>query len=186
MFAQAHPAFALLVVGLVLGGFGSGGGKVFGQPGDGDEEKGEISIVEARGRARLLHEVLHGALQVMHRDFFDEDERDVIPSASLEDVFEVLEEQHAVELRWLGVNARVMDSDHKPRDEFEEAAVRALAKGEHEFEAVEDGRLRYAGAIELHNQCLKCHVPNRTSLEDRAAGLLIYLPLKTNSNQSTE
>ncbi|MFV1995493.1 MAG: hypothetical protein ACC661_08650, partial [Verrucomicrobiales bacterium] len=48
------------------------------------------TVAEARGRARLLHETIHGALQVMHRDFFDPEDRHRIPSASLEDVFDEL------------------------------------------------------------------------------------------------
>lgn len=133
------------------------------------------TVEEARGRARLLHESFHGALQVMHRDFFDPDDRDRIPSATLEDVFDALARQFDVRLHWLGVNARTMDVDHEPQDQFEEDAVAALASGHGEFERVENGLYRFAGAIELHNQCLKCHVPMRTSLQNRTAGLVISM-----------
>ncbi len=133
------------------------------------------TLEEARGRARLLHETIHGTLQVMHRDFFDPDDGDRIPSASLEDVFEELAQNRGVEIRWLGVNATTMDIDHEPRDDFERDAVSALSAGDEEFEAVEDGRYRRVGVIVLHNVCLKCHVPARTHLEDRAAGLAITM-----------
>lgn len=133
------------------------------------------TVAEARERARLLHESFHGALQVVHRDFFDPDDRDRIPSATLEDVFEVLASRFGVQLHWLGVNARTMDVEHNPKDQFEEEAVAALADGKKEYEKVENGHYRYAGAIQLHNQCLKCHVPQRTSLEDRTAGLAISM-----------
>lgn len=136
------------------------------------------TVEEARGRARLLHESFHGALQVMHRDFFDPDDRDRIPSATLEDVFEALARQFDVRLRWLGVNAKTMDVDHEPQDQFEEEAVTALASGQGEFEKVENGLYRFAGAIELQNQCLKCHVPMRTSLHSRTAGLVISMRLE--------
>lgn len=139
------------------------------------EEKPPATIEEARERARLLHECFHGTLQVVHRDFFDPDDRDRIPSATLEDVFEVLASRFGVELHWLGVNARTMDVEHNPKDPFEEAAVAALADGKKEYEKVENGRYRFAGAIRLHNQCLKCHVPQRTTLEDRTAGLAISM-----------
>ena len=137
------------------------------------------TVEEARGRARLLHETVHGVLQVVHRDFFDPDERDSIPSDTLEEVFEVVEEYHGVNLRWLGVNAKTMDVEHEPKDQFERDAVKALASGDEAFERLERGRYRYAGAIQLHNQCLKCHVPNRTSLEDRTAGLVISMEVKS-------
>lgn len=136
-------------------------------------------VEEARGRARLLHEALHGALQVMHRDFFRAEDKTRIPSASLEEVFKVMAETWKVELHWLGVNARVMDSEHEARDEFEKKAVHALATGTPEYEAVEADRYRFAGSIQLHNECLKCHVPNRTTLEDRFAGLVISMPVRT-------
>ena len=144
-----------------------------------ESEPGKLprTVEEARGRARLLHEVLHGVLQVVHRDFFDPDDRDRIPSGSLEEVFEVVKELRGVELRWLGVNGRTMDADHEARDRFERAAVKALATGKEEFEALEGNRFRFAGSIQLHGTCLKCHVPNRRSLEDRFAGLVISMPV---------
>lgn len=135
------------------------------------------TVGEARGRARWVHEIIHGALQVMHRDFFDEDavERS-LPSQSLDDVFSEMARTYAVEIRWLGGNA-TKGKDHFPKDAFEEAAVAALIAGKPEYDAVENGRYRFAGAIRMQNQCLKCHVRDRKSLEDRVAGLAISFPL---------
>lgn len=148
--------------------------------------KEAVTVKEARGRAQLLYEVVRGALQVMHRDFFDPDDRDRIPSASLEDMFDVVAETKGVEMRWLGVNAKTMDTDHKPQDDFEKKAVAALDKGDLEFESVEKNTFRYVGAIRLHNRCLKCHVPFRTSLEDRSAGLAISIPIQPGSANSAK
>lgn len=136
------------------------------------------TVDEARGRARMLHETLHGVLQVVHRDFFREDESLMLPSQSLEDVFAALADQWGVQIRWLAVDAAAMNVDHQPRDAFEKRAVAALAKGATEYAAVEEGRYRHAGTIQLSSQCLKCHLPRRTSTEDRAAGLVISLPLQ--------
>jgi len=133
---------------------------------------------EARGRARILHETIHGALQVMHRDFFVDDENLSLPSQSLQDVFKELTRQWGIELKWLGVNAKTMDSDHKPEDRFEERAVEALASGRTSYEAIESNVYRHAGRIKLQNECLKCHVPDRKTLEDRAAGLVINIPFR--------
>lgn len=137
---------------------------------------------EARGRAKWLHEVIHGSLQVMHRDFFgdgnDGDNDSLsLPSQSLDDVFREMERSWQVKIRWLGVNAG-KGKDHEPADSFEETAARALEKGAGEYEAVEGGLYRFVGAIRLQNQCLKCHVPYRSSLEDRVAGLAISFPLQ--------
>lgn len=135
------------------------------------------TVAEARGRAQLLHETVHGALQVMHRDLFREDESLTIPSRSLEDVFGELARSYDVEVRWLAVNTEAMNVDHNAQTEFERDAVKALASGKTEFESSEGAVYRHAGVIRLASQCLKCHVPNRTSTKDRAAGLVIVMPL---------
>lgn len=134
------------------------------------------TVEEARGRARWIHELMHGTLQVMHRDFFDDEETRKIPSASLEDVFAEMARSWSVGIRWLGGNA-TKDIDHEPEDRFEEAAVEALINGAPEYEAIQSDHFRFVGAIRLQNECLKCHVPNRTSLEDRVAGLSISIPM---------
>lgn len=153
-------------------------------PGDsvattGAEENLPTTVVEARGRARVLHETIHGLLQVVHRDFFRDDQRLSIPSRSFEDVFKELALSWQVNIHWLVVNAEAMNVDNKPRDDFEKAAVTALAAGKQEFEAVEDNVYRYAGSIRLASQCLKCHAPRRTSTEDRAAGVVISMPMRS-------
>lgn len=149
------------------------------------EEDFPANAEEARGRARWMHEALHGALQVMHRDFFGDGEEGLsLPSQSLEDVFLQMAAAWGVELRWLGVNA-TKDVDHNPQDNFEKDAAKAIAAGELEYYAVERGKFRYVGMIRLQNECLKCHVPRRTSLEDRFAGLALIMPMKK-STSATE
>lgn len=135
------------------------------------------TVAEADARARLLHETIHGAIQVVHRDFFDEDNPGAIPSASLEDVFAELAESYHVELKWLIVETDVLNVDHQPKDDFERAAVKALRNGEPQYAEVQQDRYRFAGPIRLASQCLKCHVKHRLTTEDRTAGLLISMPL---------
>lgn len=136
------------------------------------------SQAEARSRAMLLHETIHGTLQVVHRDFFIEDESRVIPSASMEDVFQALEDTYDVHLKWLVVETDVVNIDHKPEGDFEKAAVKALAERKPYFDAVEANTYRFAGSIRLSSQCLKCHVRNRKDTEDRTAGLVISMPIE--------
>lgn len=136
------------------------------------------TIVEARSRAQLLFEMIHGTLQVVHRDFFEEDDALAIPSASLEDVFHELSVSYDVKLKWLVVNADALNVDHLPADAFEKKAVEALAAGKPLVETTENGRYRFAGPIRLPSQCLKCHVKRRTTNTDRTAGLLISMPLQ--------
>lgn len=145
------------------------------------------TVSEARFRAKLLHETIRGTLQVMHRDFFDEDNAHAIPSASLEDVFDELLLAYDTEVKWLVVNTDVVNVDHKPVDAFERQAAKVLAAGKKSFETTEtnadsgQSRFRYAGPIHLRSQCLKCHVKRRISNEDRVAGLTISMPVKLDS-----
>ena len=139
------------------------------------------TVDEARARARLLHEAFHGALQIMHRDFFREEQRLAIPSKSLTDVFREMKRTHRVELRWMAVNTNVMNIEHEPRDDFDRAAVKALSGDKDEFDQLVDGQFRYAGSVHLSASCVKCHVRSRTSNDSRKAALMITIPLETDS-----
>jgi len=132
---------------------------------------------EARQRARLLHGLIHDTLQVVHGRYFREGERLAIPAAVLGDVFREAEERDGVRLRWLVVDGQAMNIDHEPQDAFETAAAEALRAGARGHEAVEDGAYRFAGPITLKAECLKCHLPSRSSNEARTAGLLISIPI---------
>ncbi len=136
------------------------------------------SVQEARGRARLLQETIHATLQIVHREYFREDEHLTIPSRTMKRVFRELKRRCNVDLHWVVINAQAMDVDHKPRNDFEKKAAAAIASGKSEYEQVSDGVYRHVGAITLASECLKCHLPNRTSTEDRAAGLVITMPIK--------
>lgn len=152
------------------------------EPSDGSAKKSEVvdrpSLAEARRRAETLHTAMHSTLQIVHHQFYREDEGLPIPAATLKDVFAALEEEHHVKLRWLTVEGQAMNSDHKPRDAFEHEAVTALKSGKQAFERAENGVYRRAGSITLLNDCLKCHLPNRTSTKNRTAGLIIAIPIK--------
>jgi hypothetical protein len=135
------------------------------------------SVEEARQRAKLLHGTIHDTLQIVHARYFRDGERLMLPAAVLKDVFDEMEERDGVILRWLVVEGRSMDIDHEPKDEFEKAAARALASGKDQYESSEAGVYRYAGPITLGADCLKCHMPNRSSNKERTAGLLISMPV---------
>ncbi|WP_417848493.1 c-type heme family protein [Thalassoglobus sp.] len=136
------------------------------------------SVVEARQQAKLLHETVHGMLQIVHRDFFDEEESLKIPSASFEEVFEELKHAQGVSMRWISVNTEAMNVDNEPKSKFEKDAVKALITGKEEYESATDEVFQYVGTVRLSSRCLKCHVPRRSNNKDRAAGLVISIPLK--------
>jgi len=132
---------------------------------------------EARGRARLLHETVHATLQYVHHEYYREDEGLAIPAETLKRMFREVAERQKVELRWLAVDGQAMNADHKPRNDFEKQAAAAIGAGKEEFEQTTDGKYRRAAAITLTSECLKCHLPNRKSNEDRSAGLIVTIPL---------
>ncbi len=133
---------------------------------------------QARRQAEILHTAMHATLQVVHHRYYQEDEGLLLPAATLKEVFAEMEKEHGVKLRWLAVEGQVMNTDHSARDEFEREAVKVLKSGKPKYEQVENGTYRRAGPITLSNHCLKCHVPDRKSTEDRTAGLIISIPVK--------
>ncbi|MEZ6134226.1 MAG: DUF3365 domain-containing protein [Pirellulaceae bacterium] len=151
------------------------------QPPSQSESKFEIAPAsnpeEARARAKLLHEMVRGTLQIMHRDFFDDENSHTIPSASLEDVFNEMGKSYDVQMKWLTVNTDLVNVDHQAKSAFDKAAVKELAAGKQMAEKIEERSYQYAGAIRLGSQCLKCHVQRRTSVEDRTAGVVITMPI---------
>ncbi|TXT27800.1 MAG: signal peptide protein [Planctomycetota bacterium] len=135
------------------------------------------SVEEARGRAKLLHETIRATLKVVHHEYYREDQKLPIPARTLKSVFRDLASNQQVNLRWLAVNAQAMSVEHNPQDEFERNAVNELASGKATYDLAKNGVYRYAGTITLTSECLKCHLPNRTSTKDRAAGLLVTMPI---------
>jgi hypothetical protein len=85
--------------------------------------------MEARARALLLYESIRGTLQVVHRDFFNDEDSTAIPSASFEDVFKEISQSYNVQLKWLNVETDVVNIDHQPEGDFEETAVIELKRG---------------------------------------------------------
>ncbi len=133
---------------------------------------------EARRLARVLHTSIHSTLQHVHHRYYRVDERLPLPAAIIRDVFADLEKEHQIKLRWLAVEGQAMRDSHKPTTAFDLEAVKVLSSGKKEFERVEKGVYERAGAITLINECLKCHVPDRKTTENRTAGLVITIPIR--------
>jgi len=183
---MSRPANSLFVPVLLLAGISLFTPNLFGEPAKkaAVEKKTpaepQITEVEARGRAKLLHVSYEATLDTIHVRYFIQGEKLVIPSAALEEVFGQMARKMNVEARWLAVNAQAMNVDHKPQDKFEKAAVEAFIDGKKEFEQVSAGVYRRAAPIPLDSSCLKCHLPFRTSktFNNRLAALVISMPIK--------
>ena len=95
----------------------------------------------------------------------------------MDDVFKALKTEQHVRLRWLAVDGLAMNTDHLPQDSFETEAVKSLKSGKPFHEQSENGLYRRAAPITLSSHCLKCHMPDRKSTNDRTAGLIIAIPV---------
>ncbi len=142
-------------------------------------EARRVTVREARRQAELLHSLAHATLQLVHERYYREDEGLPIPAAVVNQAFAELKSEQQVTLRWLAVEGQAMNTDHRARDAFEREAVAALQAGKKSHEQVEVGLYRRAAPITLTNHCLKCHVPDRKSTEDRSAGLVVSIPVSS-------
>jgi hypothetical protein len=145
------------------------------------EQPAATNVSQARRQAEILHSTLHSSLRVIHDRYYREDEALPIPAAILGEVFNDVEAEQHVKLRWLAVEGLAMNSDHKPADEFERQAAEQLKAGKRSHEIAADGLYRRAAPITLSGHCLKCHMPDRRSTRDRVAGLIIAIPVTPES-----
>mgnify|MGYP001562913480 FL=1 len=141
------------------------------------EEEIPLSVVEARGRAKLLHETYEATLLTIHRQYFHEGKGMPVPSRALEDIFHRVARRSNVEARWIAVNAQAMSIEHNPKDDFEKAAVRALDAGHESYELLQRGTYRRAAAVTLVSDCIKCHTSQTRA---PIAGLVITMRVAMN------
>lgn len=143
---------------------------------DKPENAKRVSVEVARRRAKLTHSICSAMLDVIHHQYFRH-ERSTVPAVAMEDAFLRIADQENVSARWITVNAKVMNVDHEPQDEFEQQAAKAIAAGKTEYESVEKGIYRRAQGISLMNKgCLQCHLGFGASGRiDRFAGLVIAI-----------
>jgi hypothetical protein len=142
-----------------------------------DDEK-RVSVEVARARAKLTHNIYSATLDVMHHRYFHDD-RATVPARALEEVFSDIALQENIKANWIAVNATAMSINHKPQNDFEKQAAKAIASGKSEYELVEDGVYRRAEGISLMNRgCLACHVGfGASGKTKRFAGLVITIPV---------
>lgn len=142
-------------------------------------------VESARERAKVLHEVLHSTLKVIHRRYFHED-RAVIPARAMEDIFDDMKREGHFEARWIAVNLRAMGIDHEPADEFEKQAAAALKDGKSEYEVVDHQTYRRVAPIPLQNGCISCHEGGLRSSgsKGKLAALVVTIPLVEKESES--
>jgi len=145
-----------------------------------DKVADKLTVPEARRQTKLLHDTYIATLHTVHRSYFDEDEREIIPARAMEEVFRQIDAETGGKTRWIAVNTPAMNIDHNPKEGFEKDAARELKKGKREFERVEDGTYLRAGAVSLFASCTKCHLSGlRPQQKVRSvAGLVMSVPVE--------
>ncbi len=94
-----------------------------------DLKKPVLTVEQARDRAKLLHTTYESTLIVVHRAYFEEGKRMMVPARVLEDVFYWGDEENNGETRWISVNTKAMNIAHEAETEVEKQAARVLASG---------------------------------------------------------
>lgn len=138
-----------------------------------------VSVAEARGRAKLMHDIYSATLDSMHHHFFRRD-RAVLPARAMEDVFSAIDKKSGITARWIAVNTPAMSINHEPETAFEKKAAEVLAAGKGEYEQAGKGTYLRAGSIPLGAGCVGCHTKFGTVNDNkpRFAGLVISIPVK--------
>ena len=152
------------------------------------DPKADVSnqTTHLRRQAELLLKTYLAALMVVHREYFDEDERHLLPARAFEEVFREVDEFSGGRTRWIAVNTPAMNVDHEPQSAFEKDAAKSLAGGDDFFERIEGEFYRRAAPVPFLASCSKCHqsaLGKRRS--GRMAALVISLPIQPPPKQTT-
>lgn len=148
------------------------------EPAKESDAEHRVSVAVARDRAKLMHQIYASTLRVMHQRYFHGDNAPV-PARAMEDVFSEIAWRSKVEARWISANVQPMGVNHEPRSEFEKRAAKEISAGKDEYESVEKGYYRRAGAIPLGAGCIGCHAGflGMAPKTPRYAGLVISMPV---------
>jgi len=149
------------------------------------DEPGRVSVIVARDRAKIMHDIYAATLDMLHDRYFHRD-RAIVPANAMEDVFSKIKKQSKVEAQWISVNTNPMNIDHEPKSDFEKKAAAEIAAGKSESETVEGGYYRRAGVISLTGGCINCHVGffKDSTKTPKFAGLVISMPVSSDSGES--
>ena len=83
-----------------------------GKQDDSEEAASQLSLSEARERARLAHRFYSATLDAMHRSYFNSATAPV-PARVMERMFADLAADENIKARWIAVNANAMSVDHE-------------------------------------------------------------------------
>lgn len=145
-------------------------------------DKHRVSVAVARDRAKTSHEIYAATLESLHHFYFHGD-RAAVPAKVMEDIFAESQRQTKIEARWISVSLKPMSINHEPKSNFEKLAAKEIAAGKPDYDAIEGGYYRRAGAIFLSGGCVSCHGGLTKGAEGKPqyAGLVISIPITGNA-----
>ena len=135
--SKLHPRLSFIALGVISGlclAFLTTSSN--GESQKADEVADKLTVPEARRQTKLLHDTYIATLHTVHRNYFDKDEREIIPARAMKEVFRQIDAETGGKTRWIAVNTPAMNIDHNPQEGFEKDAARELKQGKHEFERV--------------------------------------------------
>lgn len=156
-------------------------------PADAGEAVPAVSLAVARDRARTMYQIYTSTLDVLHDHYFHVN-RAVLPARAMEDIFSDGERQSGAKTRWIAANAKAMNVDHEPADDFEKDAAKRISSGEKIVEQIDGNIYRFAGSVPLGNSCVQCHMGTLMAppKKPRFAGLVISIPVNSGTSQNAD
>ncbi len=143
-----------------------------------------VSLAEAKMTAEMLDDATQLLIHSIHDWYPNKTGQPVAAATMVREVQDKLNRRAWPGARFIGVNAVLMNPDHRPRDPFERNAQDALRRGSAEFSAIEKGEYRVAKVVRLGGGCFSCHWSDDTS--GSRAALTFRFPLlssKASANQ---
>ncbi|HTE18064.1 MAG TPA: DUF3365 domain-containing protein [Armatimonadota bacterium] len=135
-----------------------------------------MPLDQARMTAAMLDDVYQITLTQIHRTYPTRSGQTVVAANVMRRLQGLLGEKGWPSSRFLGVNALLMNPDHRARDAFERRVVAEMKRGANRVEAVEKGQLRVATSVPLNGGCFSCHWS--TDSRDTKAAITFSIPLK--------
>ncbi len=116
-----------------------------------------MSADDARLAVNILDDGYKSILRAVHDAYPTEGGRAPVAATLVRKVQMAMNARGWPNSHFLGVNAILMNPDHRAHDAWEAAARRRLAAGEDRIEELQGGYLRIATSVQLGGRCTSCH-----------------------------
>ncbi len=168
-------AAVVLLIGLAWGTLGEAEGQA--------KPEADPAVERARQQVKMLDDIYKTSV-VAITDKYVHKETDAPAIVVAMGLFDAMKKKGWHEVRLIDATGQPYDDDNVAKDEFEKAAVKALAGGKDYYEQVVksggEPRLRAATAVPVvMKKCTMCHENYKTAKSGAAIGVLTYdVPVK--------